>query len=196
VGDHSWSHPQLPLLTPSQILWQMRSTADTIQRVIKVRPTFFRPPYGEYDSQVLTQANRLGLTTVLWNDDPRDWSLPGTTGIISWILSQASNGSIILLHDGGGNRWQTVAALPTLIEGLQREGFTLVTLQQMVDEVHGTHTRPRPPLIKPPRAIPQGRGNPAGRPQGSPLLYTGLAVAPDEGHTRVFLLFAGRVLLR
>ncbi len=153
VGDHSWSHPQLPLLTPSQILWQMRATADTIQQVIKVRPTFFRPPYGDYDSQVLTQANRLGLTTVLWNDDPRDWSWPGTTGIIYWVLTQASMGSIILLHDGGGNRWQTVAALPTLIESLQREGFTLVTLQQMVDEMHGTLSRPRPPLIKPPRGI-------------------------------------------
>lgn len=152
VGDHSWSHPQLPLLTPSQILWQMRSTADTIQQVIKVRPRFFRPPYGDYDSQVLTQANRLGLTTVLWNDDPRDWSWPGTTGIISWVLTQAGNGSIILLHDGGGDRSQTVAALPTIIESLQREGFTLVTLQQMMDEVHGTLTRPRPPL-KPPRDI-------------------------------------------
>jgi len=152
VGDHSWSHPQLPLLTPSRILWQMRSTADTIQQVIKVRPRFFRPPYGDYDSQVLTQANRLGLTTVLWNDDPRDWSRPGTTSIISWVLTQAGNGSIILLHDGGGDRSQTVAALPILIESLQREGFRLVTLQQMMDEMHGTLTRPRPPL-KPPRDI-------------------------------------------
>jgi peptidoglycan/xylan/chitin deacetylase (PgdA/CDA1 family) len=152
VGDHSWSHPQLPLLTPSQILWQIRTAADTIQQVIEVRPTFFRPPYGDYDSQVLTQANRLGLTIVLWNDDPRDWSWPGTTGIISGVLTQAGNGSIILLHDGGGDRSQTVAALPTIIESLQRQGFRLVTLQQMVDEVHATLSRLRPSL-KPPRSI-------------------------------------------
>lgn len=151
VGNHSWSHPRLSLLTPTQIRWQMRSAADAIQHVIKVRPTFFRPPYEDYDSHVLTQANQLGLTIVLWNDDPRDWSRPGPTAIISWALTQAGSGSIILLHDGGGDRGQTVAALPTIIESLKRQGFTLVTLQQMVDQEHATLTRPRPPL-HPPRS--------------------------------------------
>ena len=148
VGDHSWSHPALPLLTPSQIRRQLSRTADTLQYVLGVRPTFFRPPYGIYDAQVLVQANRLGLTVVMWNDDPRDWSQPGTKEIITQVLYQAGNGSIILLHDGGGNRSQTVAALPTIITSLRQRGFTFVTLEELVQHLHGKRaTSPTPPKV-------------------------------------------------
>jgi peptidoglycan/xylan/chitin deacetylase (PgdA/CDA1 family) len=141
VGNHTWSHPYLPSLASSKILWQLATTSRTIQKAIGRWPIFFRPPYGAYDANVLTQANRLGLTTVMWNVDPDDWSMPGSNAIISRVLSWAGSGSIILMHDGGGNRAQTVQALPIIIESLLRRGFTFVTLQQMVDHLHQLHKK-------------------------------------------------------
>jgi peptidoglycan/xylan/chitin deacetylase (PgdA/CDA1 family) len=135
IGDHTWSHPFLPSLSPVQIYSQMAMTSDILQKTIGVRPKFFRPPYGSLDSTVLVEANELKLTTTLWSDDPRDWSLPGTAAIISRVLSVAGNGTIILMHDGGGNRAETVAALPTIIETLLKRGFHFVTLPQLLSDL-------------------------------------------------------------
>ena len=114
---------------------QINLTSDVIQKTIGVRPTFFRPPYGVFNSSVLTQANLLGLTTVIWNDEARDWLRPGIDVITSRILGLAGNGAVVLLHDGGGDRSQTVAALPTIITALQSQGYKFVTLQQMVNDL-------------------------------------------------------------
>jgi peptidoglycan/xylan/chitin deacetylase (PgdA/CDA1 family) len=135
VANHSWSHPELTLLSASAILSQLTSTSNAIQTTIGVRPTFFRPPYGAFNRTVLAQASYLGVTTVLWNDTAEDWTLPGVGFIVNRILSLAHAGAIILLHDGGGNRAQTVAALPTIITDLENRGFSLVTLQRLVDDL-------------------------------------------------------------
>ncbi len=135
VANHSWSHPELTLLSASAILSQLTSTSNVIQTTIGVRPTFFRPPYGAFNRTVLAQASYLGVTTVLWNDTAEDWTLPGVGFIVNRILSLAHAGAIILLHDGGGNRAQTVAALPTIITDLENRGFSLVTLQRLVDDL-------------------------------------------------------------
>ena len=135
VGNHTWSHPNLALLSSSDILTQINLTADAIQQATGVRPTLFRPPYGVVNTRVLAKANLLGLTTIIWNDEARDWSTPGTGVIISRILNLAGDGAIILLHDGGGNRSQTIAALPTIIQTLRLRGFKFVTLQQMLNDL-------------------------------------------------------------
>jgi len=135
VGNHSWSHPELTLLSAADILSQLTRTSDAIQATLGVRPTFFRPPYGAMNRTVLAEAHSLAVTTVLWNDSAGDWALPGASAIASKILLQARNGTIILLHDGGGNRSQTVAALPIIITTLEKRGFKLVTIQQMVDDL-------------------------------------------------------------
>jgi peptidoglycan/xylan/chitin deacetylase (PgdA/CDA1 family) len=84
---------------------------------------------------VLTKAYHLGLTTVIWNDEAHDWQLPGASVIVNRILGLARDGAIILLHDGGGNRSQTVAALPYIIRGLRSRGFQLVTIAQMMQDL-------------------------------------------------------------
>jgi len=136
IGNHSWSHPVLAVLPADGILSQLTRTSDTIQQVIGARPLFFRPPYGAFRSQVLTQVNQLGMTTVLWDVRATDWAKPGVGVIRDRILERTGNGAIILLHDGGGDRSETVAALPAIIEGLQHRGFEFVTLQQMVDDLN------------------------------------------------------------
>lgn len=135
VANHSWSHPVLTYFSARAILSQLASTTNAIQAAIGVRPTFFRPPYGAMNNTVLAQARHLGYTTVLWDGSAGDWKLPGVGVIISKLLSYARNGAILLLHDGGGNRAQTVAALPTIITTLENRGYKLVTIQQLVDDL-------------------------------------------------------------
>ena len=132
IGDHTWDHPDLTRLSDSQVIQQLTSARNIIEQVTGVVPTLFRPPYEAYTRQTLNLAYSLKLSTILWNSDPRDWSRPGVNSIINYVLNNAQNGSIILMHDGGGDRSQTIAALPTIIERLQAQGFTFVTIPQML----------------------------------------------------------------
>jgi peptidoglycan/xylan/chitin deacetylase (PgdA/CDA1 family) len=132
VANHSWSHPLLTSLSAQAVYNQFVRTSAAIQAVTGVRPSFFRPPYGSYNSLVTSEAKSLGLSTIIWNDEARDWSLPGVGTIISRILNLTANGVIILLHDGGGFRQQTVAALPYIIMDLRSRGYTFVTIKQMI----------------------------------------------------------------
>jgi len=140
IGNHTWSHPQLPHLSASAIYQQLQSTVNIIQASIGVKPLLFRPPYGMFNKQVLAEASSLSLSTIVWDDEARDWSLPGVNTIIQRILHLVHNGSIILLHDGGGNRAQTVAALPTIITMLRQRGYTFVTIPEMIQHLHAPGT--------------------------------------------------------
>lgn len=143
IGNHTWGHPNMPALSIASIIWQLTTAGDVIQQAIGQRPTFFRPPYGAISSSVLTYANYFGLTVVQWNVDPRDWSRPGADVIYQRVLTQTSAGSIILLHDGGGDRSQTVTALPMIIEWFQSHHFQFVTLPGLVRDwklIPGRHT--------------------------------------------------------
>jgi peptidoglycan-N-acetylglucosamine deacetylase len=135
VANHSWSHPVLTYFSAQGIQSQLTSTSNIIQATIGVRPTFFRPPYGSINNTVLTQARNLHYITVLWDGSSADWSLPGVNVIVNKILHYARNGAILLLHDGGGNRAQTVAALPIIITILKSRGYKFVTIQQLVDDL-------------------------------------------------------------
>ncbi|MGH2498364.1 MAG: polysaccharide deacetylase family protein [Ktedonobacteraceae bacterium] len=132
IGNHSWSHPDLTRFSVAGIISQLVSTSDAIQSVTGTRPVLFRPPYGSFNATVIAQATQLNLTAILWNDESRDWATPGVNVIVSRILNLAHNGSIILLHDGGGFRAQTVAALPIIIATLHQRGFTFVTIPQLL----------------------------------------------------------------
>lgn len=147
IGNHTWTHPNMTTLSAPSITWQLTTTSNILERITGDRPSFFRPPYGAFNSATLTGANQLGLTTTIWNVDPRDWSLPGTAVIVARVLYQVQKGSIILMHDGGGNRSQTIAALPTIITALRQRGFQFVTLQQLVDHLPKTQTRHMPQIV-------------------------------------------------
>jgi peptidoglycan-N-acetylglucosamine deacetylase len=135
VANHSWSHPLLTNLTAQGIQSQLTSTTNIIQATIGVKPSFFRPPYGAVNKAVLAQARNLHYTTVMWDGTAEDWNLPGANVIVSKTLYYARNGAILLLHDGGGNRAETVAALPIIITTLRSRAYRFVTLQQLVDDL-------------------------------------------------------------
>ncbi len=138
VANHSWSHPMLTSLSASEIKAELAMTSDIIQKTTGVRPIYFRPPYGAYNAQLFTQVNQLGLTTFLWSDGSLDWTALGPAAISWQVLSHVANGAIILMHDGGGDRSRTIAALPSVIEGLQARHFRFVTLERLVADAHMT----------------------------------------------------------
>jgi peptidoglycan/xylan/chitin deacetylase (PgdA/CDA1 family) len=134
VGNHTFTHPHLPTLSSTSIYQELHEAQNSVLHATSTRPTVFRPPYGEYNADVLTASSQLGMAFVTWSAAADDWHNPQPPAetIASHILSAARNGAIFLLHEGGGNRAHTVAALPAIITGLQARGFTLVTLPQML----------------------------------------------------------------
>ncbi|GER90059.1 hypothetical protein KDW_42210 [Dictyobacter vulcani] len=133
IGNHSWNHPLLTALRPLQVLWEMQYTNQVIQQTIGIKPTLMRPPYGAIDRMVHIQIENAGLLPILWNVDSEDWKRQGVTTIVQTTLRETQNGSIILMHDGGGDRSQTVAALPRIIQALEQRGYTIVPMQQLLD---------------------------------------------------------------
>jgi peptidoglycan/xylan/chitin deacetylase (PgdA/CDA1 family) len=129
VEDHTRDHADLTRLSPAGIDSELQSTADVIQAASGQRPKCFRPPYGATNTTVIAEAARLGLTQVLWNVDPSDYTLPGAATIATRVLAAANgSGLVVGMHDGGGDRSQTIAALPAIIDGLAARGYSFVRL--------------------------------------------------------------------
>jgi peptidoglycan-N-acetylglucosamine deacetylase len=95
-------------------------------------PRLFRPPYGMWDAATLKLLRRYRMLMVLWTVDTNDYRRPGVKAIVKAALSGAKPGAIILLHDAGGDRSQTVAALPKIIAGLRRRHYRLVTVPRLL----------------------------------------------------------------
>ena len=129
VEDHTWDHADLTRLAPDAVTSELERTAELIQQATGVRPVCFRPPYEATNSTVVSIAAVLGLSQTLWNVDPTDWKRPGAGVIVNNVLTHATGQSVvIILHDGGGDRSQTVAALPAIIAGLRARGYHFVRL--------------------------------------------------------------------
>jgi peptidoglycan-N-acetylglucosamine deacetylase len=132
IGDHSWSHADLAKLSASAQRSQIAMTAAAIKKSTGFQPCLFRAPYGSVSSSLINVASSLGFSTIQWDVDPRDWSLPGTSTIISRVLASVRPGSIILQHFAGGPRYQTLNALPAEINTLRARGYKFVTVTQML----------------------------------------------------------------
>jgi peptidoglycan-N-acetylglucosamine deacetylase len=128
IANHTWSHPDLAPLAPVTVAGQIDRATDAIHKVTGRKPAMFRAPYGAWSPAVLAQCARTGMTPLDWSVDPRDWSRPGVASIVANILRNTRTGSIILEHDGGGNRSQTVAALKIALPRLQDAGYHFTTL--------------------------------------------------------------------
>jgi peptidoglycan/xylan/chitin deacetylase (PgdA/CDA1 family) len=130
LGDHTFTHPGL--VTTGGAYAQLSETQRTIRALTGYAPCVFRPPFGAFDQSIVDTARSLGLATVLWNVDPADWALPGTAAIEARVLAQVQPGSIILSHDGGGPRGQTLAAYPSIIDKLRARGYRIVTIPELL----------------------------------------------------------------
>jgi peptidoglycan/xylan/chitin deacetylase (PgdA/CDA1 family) len=130
LGDHTFTHPDL--LRSGQVAAQLSRTRAAIRSLTGYTPCVFRPPYGAYDQSTVRIAGSLGLATVIWSVDPTDWALPGTQAIAQRVLAQVQPGAIILSHDGGGPRGETLAAYPTIISTLRHRGYRIVTIPELL----------------------------------------------------------------
>ena len=131
VGDHSYDHPVSPALadlSAEKITAEIVDAKDALKSV-GIVPTLFRPPGGSYDDFVVQAARREGMRVVMWSVDPEDWR-SGLTAkqVTKSVLSHVEPGSIILLHDGGGDAGHTIKALPAIIRGIRKMGLTFTTV--------------------------------------------------------------------
>lgn len=127
--NHTWTH-DLNLRTRSedQIRSELQRTNDAIHAIVPGAPIkYFRNPGGNFSPLTVSIAASMGMQSLDWNVDPADWSRPGTQSIINNVLTHTHAGSIVLMHDGGGDRSQTVQALRTILPNLQSR-FTLVPM--------------------------------------------------------------------
>ena len=125
--DHTWDHDeQLPQRPPGQIALDISRGAAAIKAAAGVAPAFFRAPGGAWSATVESEAHRQHMTPLHWTVDPRDWSRPGERAILSTIYAELRPGGVILMHDGGGDRSQSVAALSVLLDRLPAMGYSFV----------------------------------------------------------------------
>jgi peptidoglycan/xylan/chitin deacetylase (PgdA/CDA1 family) len=131
IGDHSWSHPIEP---PFAKLPPHRLTTEVVDTALELRskgvePYLFRPPGGSYDDDVLREARQAGMRTVTWDVDPSDYQDGSTKReLATYVLRHIRPGSIVLLHDGGGDQRATIGALPMIIRGIRKMGLQLTTI--------------------------------------------------------------------
>ena len=128
VEDHTWSHPDLTTLAASGVDSQIDMTQAEIRSVTGTVPQCVRPPYDAWNATVLGQVAQRGLTTMSYSIDPKDWTLPGVQAIVSRVVGAAFPGAVVDMHDAGGDRSQTVAALPQIITQLRAMGYTFVSI--------------------------------------------------------------------
>lgn len=135
LANHSWNHADLSGGGRAQL----RDTNAAIRRATGFTPCLFRAPYGAVSGTLIGQARDLGMLTIQWDVDPQDWARPGADAIsarrpagAARVLGNVRSGSIVVMHDGGGPREQTVAALPGMIATLKRRGYRLVTVSQLL----------------------------------------------------------------
>ena len=132
VGNHSWDHPVLTKLSLEDAKKQLTDTESAITSVLGTSSKLMRPPYGAISDDI---RNSLDLSFILWDVDSLDWKSKNEAAILAEIQRQASNGSIILMHD---IHQTSVNSLPKVIEYLQGEGYSFVT----VSELLGNHVKP------------------------------------------------------
>ncbi len=134
VGNHTLSHPAMDTLSLADQAQQIDSQTEAITTFGAPTPHFFRPPYNAWNDSTLDLLAERKMLMVLWSVDTNDWAKPGVDAIVERTLSGAHPGAIVLFHDGGGDRAQTVAALPRVIEGLREEGYELVTITKLLQD--------------------------------------------------------------
>jgi peptidoglycan/xylan/chitin deacetylase (PgdA/CDA1 family) len=131
IGDHTWNHADVAG-DGAFAAGEIARAAAAIRRMTGFRPCLFRAPGGAVSRALISEARRMGFLTIQWDVDPRDWSRPGTDAIYQNVVGNARSGSVILQHDGGGNRSETLAALPREINTLRRRGFRFVTVAELL----------------------------------------------------------------
>lgn len=137
IGNHSWGHPLLTRKSVAEVLANIDRAESIISATAGKRCRWFRPPYGATTSAQRKAILDAGYNIALWSVDTEDWRKPGADTIYQRIMSGAGPGAIVLCHDGGGDRSQTLAAISRAVPDLIAQGYQLVTLSELVEAIPG-----------------------------------------------------------
>ena len=129
LGNHSWSHPELPKLPVDQIAGEIDRTNDAIKQATGVTPSILRPPYGAVNGVVLEQLRLRGMSSILWSVDTRDWADRNSDIVCSRAVAGARPGAVILMHD---IHQTSVGAVPCILSALKQQGYSSVTVQGLL----------------------------------------------------------------
>jgi len=158
IGNHSWSHPNLGIMSDDKVRSELQRTDDAIFQACGVHPKVMRPPYGSLARGQRIWVNKeFGYKVILWDVDPLDWKYRNSAHVESEILKQTRDGSIILSHDIHAT---TVDAMPATLDELLAKGYKFVTVDELL-----TMDKPLPPK---PAPSPAAKKDPPAKTAGSP----------------------------
>ena len=175
LGNHTYDHLQAPPDPAAQV-----TKTDAAFARLGISTPLFRPPYGNFDNGVIDVALNQGDAGIIWSVDPQDWSMPGTQSIIDTVVNGATPGGIVLMHDGGGDRSQTITALPTIIARLRSQGYSFLTVPDLLRQRVAVVPTPTPvPTTVPtntpaplptatPKPVPTATAAPTATPKPAP----------------------------
>ena len=129
IMNHSDNHPYFTKLSAEQIKTQLNTCNEKIAAITGVTPILFRPPYGDYNDSVVATVRECGMYCIQWDVDSLDWKDPTPDQICQRVLKRVQPGSIVLFHNAAKN---TPAALPSVIEGLIQQGYSMVPVSQLI----------------------------------------------------------------
>ncbi|ANP50964.1 peptidoglycan/xylan/chitin deacetylase (PgdA/CDA1 family) [Streptomyces griseochromogenes] len=125
VGNHTWTHPLLTTLSREEIRGEMERTSDAIVNAYGERPQWFRAPYGAWNRAAFQLGAEMGMEPMAWTVDTTDWMTPGTDTIVDRVENGAAPGVVVLSHDAGGDRSQSVRAIRRYLPYLLESGYHL-----------------------------------------------------------------------
>ncbi len=131
IGNHSDTHPHLPQLSNENATKEIQCCNEKIEALTGHTPTLFRPPYGDYNNDLVKTVKSLGMYCIQWDVDSLDWKDPTPEQMCKTVLDKVTDGSIVLMHNGAKN---TPAALPDIIKGIQDKGFEIVLIKDLIPE--------------------------------------------------------------
>lgn len=147
IGNHSTTHPHFTQLTNQKIKEEILITSDKIKNITGKKTNLFRPPFGDYNSQVVKSVKDTGHSVIQWDVDSMDWTNPGEDAIFTRVTKKATNGSIVLFHN---NAEETPKVLDKIIKELKSEGYNLVKISDLLykDGYYIDHTGRQKPVNK------------------------------------------------
>lgn len=131
IGNHTWNHQYIKY-NEEGAAREIDRTTSLIEELTGIRTYMFRPPGGILNNGLAAYAQKKNYTVVMWSADSLDWRT-ATQSLMENVMRQANSGGIVLMHDGGGNRSKTVEALPNIIAKLKKEGYTFVTVPELLE---------------------------------------------------------------
>ena len=147
VGDHTMTHPLMGQLPADTQASEIDLQAGLVQGAGLAYPRLFRPPYGSLNPDTRLLLHERRMLMVLWSVNPQDYYRPGVKTIVSRVMTTVKPGSIVLMHDGGGDRSQTVAAVPRIVRKLRARGYTLVTVSRLLQDDPPLRSQGPPPNL-------------------------------------------------